>query len=109
MADSVSRHINADLGAKYLAPFSYKKIEQLPGMLETAKFKSVSVEEIIVDTSLSIPKEILGHPAGQKVQEAGEEIIQAIANDVSAACARYQIEAGMVVPQRTFLIQAKAA
>jgi hypothetical protein len=82
-------------------------------MLETAKFKSVSVEEIIVDrvigdTSLSIPKEIIGHPAGQKVQEAGEEIIQAIANDVSVACARYQIEAGMVVPQRTFLIQAKA-
>jgi hypothetical protein len=26
MADSVSRHINADLGAKYLAPFSYKKL-----------------------------------------------------------------------------------
>lgn len=114
MADSVSRHISSDLGAKYLAPFSYKNIEQLPGMLETAEFKSVSVEEIIVDRvisdpSLSIPKEILGHPAGQKVQEAGEEIIQAIANDVSVACARYQIEADMVVPQRAFLIQAKAA
>lgn len=27
MADSVSKHINADIGAKYLAPFSYKNIE----------------------------------------------------------------------------------
>jgi SAM-dependent methyltransferase len=114
MADSVSKQISADLGARYLAPFSYKNIEQLPEMLEAAEFKSVSVEEIIVDRvtgdpGLGIPKEILGHPAGQKVQEAGEEIIQAIANDVSVACARHQLEAGMVVPQRAFLIQAKAA
>lgn len=83
-------------------------------MLETAEFKNVSIEEIIVDrvindTNLSIPKEILGHPAGKKVQEAGEDIIQAIASDVSAACAQYQIKADMIVPQRAFLIQAKAA
>lgn len=44
-------------------------------MLETVGFKSVSIEEMIVDrvisdTNLSIPKEILGHPAGQRVQEA---------------------------------------
>jgi hypothetical protein len=114
MADSVSKHINADLGAKYLAPFSYKNISELPMMLETVEFKSVSIEQIIIDrvlsdTHLSIPKEILGHPAGQRVQEAGEEVVQAIANDVSAACARYQIDADMVVPQSAFLIQAKAA
>lgn len=44
-------------------------------MLETVGFKSVSIEEMIVDrvisdTNLRIPKEILGHPAGQRVQEA---------------------------------------
>jgi len=114
MADSVSKHINADLGATYLSPFSYNNIRQLPMMLETAEFKSVSIEEIIVDrvvrdTNLSIPKEILGHPAGHRVQVAGEEVVQAIANDVSAACAQYQVGADMVVPQRAFLIQAKAA
>lgn len=75
IADSISKHLNSDPGAKYLAPFSYKNIRKLPMMLETVGFKSVSIEEMIVDrvisdTNLRIPKEILGHPAGQRVQEA---------------------------------------
>ena len=55
-----------------------------------------------------IPDEILGHPAGPQVQEAGEEIIPTIARDVTEACAKYQIGDDMIVPQRTHLFVATA-
>ena len=111
MAESVSKHINPELGAKYLAPFSFKLMEQLPSMLETAGFKDISVKNLSVDrvitnTEISIPKEILAHPAGQKVQDAGEGVVKAITNDVAIACTKYQSGKDMVIPQRVNLIQA---
>ena len=113
MADSVAKHISPELGAKYLAPFSFKLIEQLPSMLIATGFKDISVKNLSVDrvitnTEISIPKEILAHPAGQKVQDAGEEVVKAITNDVANACKKYQSGKDMVVPQRVNLIHAMA-
>lgn len=113
MAESVGRHVDPDVGARYLAPFSYKNTDRLPEMLASAGFRNVVVETLTVDrtmteTVVSLPKEILAHPAGSQVQAAGEAAVQAIAGDVSAACSKYQHGNDMIVPQRAHLFSATA-
>jgi len=113
MATSVSNRINDEIGKKYLAPFSYKSIDQLPEMLNQAHFNNVTIDDISVDRSIkdvfqNMRKEILGHPAGPQVQEAGEDILQAIVEDVIEACTSFRVGEDLIVPQRVFLISAKA-
>lgn len=114
MAESVGRHISPDVGEKYLAPFSYKNADQLPDLLTIAGFRDVRGETLTVDrtminTATSIPKEILGHPAGPQVHAAGEATVNAIAKDVTKACSKYQQGEDMIVPQRASLFLATAA
>ena len=114
MAESVGRHVNPEVGARYLAPFSYQNTNQLPDMLRTAGFSDIKVETLIVDRTMvdiavSISKEIIGHPAGSQVQATGEANVNAIAEDVIAACSEYQQGKDMIVPQHAYLISAKAA
>lgn len=113
MAESVARHVGPEVGKKYLVPFSYGRADQFPEMLSSAGFHDVSVttisvDRVMTDTDVSIPKEILGHPAGSQVQEAGEEVVQTIVKDVSLGCAKYQKGADMIVPQRAYLVLATA-
>lgn len=113
MADSVGRHVDPEIGKKYLAPFSYKNVEQLPDMLVGAGFENITVERITVDRTMakihsSIENEILGHPAGPKVMEAGQAVVDAIAKDIIAACSEYRKGDDMVVPQLAFLYTASA-
>jgi len=112
MAASVGQHVDAETGQKYLAPFRYKNADSLPDMLASAGFKEIEVDNITVDRTMenitsSIEKEILGHPAGPKVTEAGEAVIASISSDVIAACSKYQRGDDMIVPQRAHLFNAK--
>lgn len=113
MADSVGRRVDPAIGVKYLAPFSYRNVEQLPAMLKAAGFTNINVERITVDRTManihsSIEKEILGHPAGPKVLEAGQATVDAIAADILASCAAYRRGDDMIVPQSAYLYTASA-
>ncbi|MCY1126288.1 class I SAM-dependent methyltransferase [Frigidibacter sp. RF13] len=113
MADSVGRHVDPGIGEKYLAPFSYRNIEQLPTTMKSAGFKNINVERIAVDRTMvnihsSIKNEILGHPAGPKVLEAGQAVVDAIAADIIAACTEYRRGDDMIVPQLAYLCTASA-
>jgi ubiquinone/menaquinone biosynthesis C-methylase UbiE len=113
MADSVGRHLDPEIGKKYLAPFSYKNVEQLPDMLVSAGFEKINFERITVDRTMakihsSIENEILGHPAGPKVLEAGQAVVDVIAADIIAACSEYRRGDDMIVPQLAYLFTASA-
>lgn len=113
MAKSVSEHVSPEVGKKYLAPFSYKNTDNLTEMLASAGFgevtrKTLTVDRTMRNSAVSIPDEILGHPAGPQVQEAGEAVIQAVAREVTEACAKYQVGSDMIVPQRAHLFVATA-
>ena len=113
MAASIGQHVDEETGQKYLAPFRYKNVDSLPDMLVSAGFKEVEVENLTVDRTMknissNIEKEILGHPAGPRVKEAGNTVVQSISSDVIAACSKYQRGDDMIVPQRAYLFSAKA-
>jgi SAM-dependent methyltransferase len=113
MAASVGQHVDHETGQKYLAPFSYYDVDVLPDMLARAGFKEVKVKKLTVDRrmeniSSNILGEILGHTAGQKVKDAGEPVVQAISNEVIAACSKYQRGNDMIVPQQAYLFTATA-
>lgn len=113
MADSVGRRVDPGIGEKYLAPFSYRNIENLPTMLEKAGFQDTNVERITVDRTMpnirsSIENEILGHPAGPKVLQAGQAVVDAIAADIIASCSAYIRGDDMIVPQSAYLCTAIA-
>ncbi len=114
LADALARHVDGDVARRSLAPFSYDATEQLPQTLECARFRNVQFRTITVDRVLSaparsIPKEILSNPIGAAVAERGEAVMQAIAGDVIASCARYRRGADIVVPQQAHLVTAVAA
>ena len=113
MADSVGRHVDQETGKKYLAPFAYKNVENLPDMLISAGFGDINVEPITVDRTMenihsSIEKEILGHPAGPRVVEAGQAVVDSIAKDTITACSEYKRGDDMIVPQLAYLYTASA-
>lgn len=113
MAKSVSKHVGSEIADRYLAPFSYAKIDQLTDMLLNAGFGDVLRETLVVDRTMlntkeSIPKEILGHPAGPQIEQAGTDIVRAIAEDVSIACKEYQRGDDMIVPQLAHMFVAVA-
>ena len=113
MAASVGQHVDHETGQKYLGPFSYKDVDVLPDMLTRAGFKEVEVKKLTVDRTMenissNILGEILGHPAGQKVKDAGKLVVQAISSEVIAACSKYQSGNDMIVPQQAYLFTATA-
>ena len=113
MAASIGQHVDQETGQRYLAPFSYKDVDALPDMLTSAGFKNVEIENLTVDRTMknisaSIEKEILGHPAGPKVKEAGKAVVDAISHDVITACSKYQRGVDMIVPQRAYMFTATA-
>lgn len=113
MAESVGRHVDAETGKKYLAPFAYKNFEKLPDMLTIAGFEDIKVENLTVDRTMAnirsnIKNEILAHPAGPKVMEAGQSVVDAISRDVIMACSEYQSGDDMIVPQLAYLFTASA-
>ena len=113
MAKSVTKHVDQETGDKYLAPFNYRDVDALPQMLVDAGFRDVDVKPMLVDRTMSeiaqnISKEILGHPSGPKVLQAGENVVEAISSEVIAACADYRKGDDMIVPQRATLFTASA-
>ena len=113
LAKSVSEHVNPEVGERYLAPFTYKNIDKLTEMLAAAGFGDVTRKILTVDRTMknfthSIRDEIFGHPAGPQVQGAGEPVVQAVAQEVIEACAKYQVGDDLIVPQRTHLLIATA-
>lgn len=113
MAASVANHVDPQTGEKYLAPFSYKNADTLPQMLVDAGFHDVDVHNLMVDRTMedieaSIGKEILGHPAGPTVKQAGKVVLEAVARDVIGACSEFQTGKDMIVPQRVSLFLARA-
>ncbi|MBL4874587.1 MAG: class I SAM-dependent methyltransferase [Rhodobacteraceae bacterium] len=113
MSDSVSKHVSPEVGKRFLTPFSYKNADKLTEMLGTAGFGAVTRTILMVDRTIrnpdtSIKNEILGHPAGLQVLDAGETVVQAIVQDIANACAKYQVGENLVVPQRTHMFIATA-
>ncbi len=66
----------------------------------------LTVNRTIHDPKNSIEKEIMGNPVGPSVSEMGQEVMQAISDDVYTAMESYIRGSSIVVPQTACLYQA---
>ena len=113
-AAALTRHINAETGAKALVPFSYKGGALLPGLMEEAGFGAVevtgfAVDRIIADARRGIAGDIEGSPLGPAVAAAGANVMDRVVADIISDCARYLDGYDLVVPQPCHLITAERA
>lgn len=109
LADALSRHVSAEIGQRSLAPFGYDG-GNLSDRLAATGFAhisttQVSVDRIINEPPVAIPKEILANPVGPAVAEMGASVMGAIVEDVTAAMKGFRRGAGIVVPQHAYLVQ----
>lgn len=114
LADGIERHVDAKTAELSLAPFAYDGAARLPAVMPPAGFTHVKIEKVSVDRFIGppligIPKEIMGNPVGPIIAERGENIMQAIVDDVKAACSSYMREDHLIVPQAADLVTAVAA
>lgn len=110
---AVSRHVSPEAGKRFLAPFTYTGSETLIGLLESFGFEKicrhdVTVNRILKDPATAIVNEISGSPAGAAVIKQGEQVLQAVADDILRDVANYQDGEDLVIPQHTHLFQATA-
>lgn len=114
LAVSIENHINKSLAKKSLAPFSYGGHGEMQTILEQAGFSGfvstdLTVNRTIHDPKNSIEKEIMGNPVGPAVSEMGQEVVQAISDEVCTAMDSYIHGSTLVVPQTTCLYQANVS
>ncbi|MCP4286406.1 MAG: class I SAM-dependent methyltransferase [Gammaproteobacteria bacterium] len=112
LADSISRLVNRDVAKRTLAPYKCKNRDTLDLLLSELGFADVSVQELKIDrvinaTAASIRNEIMGLPIGPAVLENGEDVLHQIVEEVIEASSALRHESDFVIPQHTYLIQAK--
>ena len=113
LAAALSRHVSEEVGERSLAPFRYSRASAIGSMLTELGYSDVSeqivsVERVLADPELSIPKEIMASPIGPAVAERGEAIMQSVAADTISTLSSYRRGTALVVPQQSYLFQAMA-
>lgn len=108
---AVSRHVSPEAEKRFLAPFSYTGSDTLVDLLETIGFDNVTRQDVTVNRVIKNPgttliKEITSSPAGAVVIAKGEQVLQAVADDILAEVAHYRRGNDLVIPQSTHLFQA---
>ena len=111
LATAIENHVNQDLAAKSLAPFSYKGHGEMPKLFNDTGFSDFSSTELTIDRKIRDPKnsieqEILGNPVGSEILEMGEEALRKISEEVFGAMDDYIVGSDLIVPQTTCLYQA---
>lgn len=111
MADALRRHVGEAVADQSLAPFSYRAAEDLPTLLANTGFldlsvQSISIDRVIANPEVDIPREIFGNPVGPMVKEKGGEALRNIVREIIADCAKFQFGEKLVVPQTALLITA---
>jgi len=112
MDAAVSRHVDAETGKKFLAPFSYGGGDTLLDRLRSLGFdnlshRDITVDRVIEDPETNVAKEITGVPPGAAVIARGEKVLQAVVDDILDEVAPYRVGNTLVIPQVTHLFQAK--
>lgn len=112
LAKSIGKHVDEATAARSLAPFSYPGSDTLEARLSALGFTRFSRQELTVDRvvanpEIAIPKEILGNPVGPSVQAKGDEVMRCIVDEVIQALSDFRRGADLVVPQRSYLFQAE--
>lgn len=113
LAESLRRHVGADVAEESLAPFSWAGAESVVNRLHDAGFVDVGLDELEVDRVLSdpvdaVPKEIMSTPVGPAVTAKGQSVFDIVVQEVLDALVGYRVGSTLVVPQHTHIVSAVA-
>ena len=113
VADALTRHLSADAAARVKAPFALGDEDELRAHFEEAGFKDVEIEATPIIRRMlppeeSVPGQLAATPVGPEVAALDEATRNAMVEDIGAALAGYRDDAGMAVPQGTFIVLANS-
>lgn len=110
LAEAIGRHVSPEVARQSLAPFAFDGLDRLQQALADLGFGDLSLTEISVDRVIAraeaaLPKEIMANPIGPAVAVKGAEVMDLIVAETLAALSGFRQGAGLVVPQRSHLLQ----
>lgn len=111
LAAALSRTVSDEVGDRSLAPFAFDDVDAVISICQALGCVDVfatqiTVDRIIDDPHVAIPKEILANPIGSAVQAAGDAAMREIAQDTIGALSAFRHGSGLMVPQHAHLVQA---
>lgn len=114
IADSVRRHIGAQLVKSVLAPFSFRDAALIEQLVVDAGLEAVSIEDIAFSRRFpdtpGVGMDVIERSAyARDVAAAGEAVRAAITKEVYAAMEPYREGDELVEPISNFLVQARKA
>ena len=112
LADALGRHVSEETGRRSLAPFAFDGIDRLASAMAEFGCTDIAVSELSVDRHIAeaetaIPREILANPVGPAVEARGDTVMRQIVADTLRDLSDYRSGTGLVVPQRSYLLQAR--
>ncbi|MEO1638934.1 MAG: methyltransferase domain-containing protein [Pseudomonadota bacterium] len=113
LAAALGRIISAEVGERSLAPFAFDDLDGVVSICLDLRCVDVSttgitIDRVIDDPQVAIPKEIFANPVGPAVQAAGDAAMREIVTETMEALSAFRHGSGLLVPQHAHLVQATA-
>lgn len=111
LAAALSRTVSDEVAERSLAPFAFDDVDAVISICKALGCVDVFADQITVDRvidnpDVAIPKEILANPVGPAVQAAGDAAMREIVKDTIGALSAFRRGSGLIVPQHAHLVQA---
>ncbi len=113
ISEAIRQHIGDDAAKVALSPFAFCDAELIGRLIAGAGFIDAEVSKITIDRRLgpaaqSLPREIIGSPAGTPFSKEAPAVQERIVADATALLQPYAQGEGLVIPQETSLFEARA-
>jgi ubiquinone/menaquinone biosynthesis C-methylase UbiE len=114
LADALARHVSADAATSCLSRYTVREATTVRQLVEDAGFGAIEMRVLEVMRRMpaspeSVVEAMARVPYAREVAAVGEDVRQAIGQEVSAALHAYRDGDELVVPHRSHLVQAQVA
>jgi len=111
LAAALAHVVSDEVGARSLAPFAFDDVDEVIALCRDLGCANISatritVDRVIGDPDMAIPKEILANPVGAAVKAAGDAAMREIVKATNGALSAFRYDSGLVIPQQGHLVQA---
>jgi ubiquinone/menaquinone biosynthesis C-methylase UbiE len=114
LADALARHVSADAATSCLSRYTLRDATMLRHVVDAAGFSAIQMHILEIgrrmpSSAASVIEGMARSPYARDVAAVDEGIRQAIGQEVSAALHAYRDGDAVVIPHRSYLVQAQVA
>lgn len=114
MADILRQKVNASIAQRLLDPFAFRDARVIQSLISEAGFNNITVRTLSVQRRIgpaaeAIPQEFAGSPISAEIAALDPHTKTTIFHDIGTMLKSYESDEGLVIPQHTYLFEARVA